>query len=50
MQTAIKATQLSKSYGRLLAVDHISLSVKYGTVYGRSERTEQEKVSSWNVS
>lgn len=34
MQTAIKATHLSKSYGRLLAVDNISLSVERGTVYG----------------
>ena len=34
MQTAIKVEQLSKSYGNLLAADQISLSVKYGTVYG----------------
>lgn len=34
MQTAIKVEQLSKSYGNLLAVDKISLSVKCGTVYG----------------
>ena len=34
MQTAIKVEQLSKSYGNLLAIDQISLSVKYGTVYG----------------
>lgn len=34
MQTAIKVEQLSKSYGSLLAVDKISLSVKCGTVYG----------------
>lgn len=34
MQTAIKATQLSKSYGNLLAIDNISLSVKCGTVFG----------------
>lgn len=30
MQTAIKVEQLSKSYGNLLAIDQISLSVKYG--------------------
>lgn len=34
MQTAIKVEQLSKSYGKLLAVDNISLSVECGTVYG----------------
>ncbi|MDE6214524.1 MAG: ABC transporter ATP-binding protein [Lachnospiraceae bacterium] len=34
MQTVIKVEQLSKSYGNLLAVDKISLSVKRGTVYG----------------
>lgn len=34
MQTAIKATQLSKSYGKLRAIDNISLSVECGTVYG----------------
>ena len=34
MRTAIKVEQLSKSYGNLLAIDQISLSVKYGTVYG----------------
>ncbi|MGM9551759.1 MAG: ABC transporter ATP-binding protein [Clostridia bacterium] len=34
MQTAIKVEQLSKSYGNLLAIDNISLSVKSGTVYG----------------
>ena len=34
MQTAIKVEQLSKSYGNLLAADNISLSVKYGTIYG----------------
>lgn len=34
MQTAIKATQLSKSYGNLPAIDNISLSVKCGTVFG----------------
>lgn len=34
MQPAIKVTQLSKSYGNLLAIDKISLSVKRGTVYG----------------
>ena len=34
MQEAIKVRQLSKSYGNLLAVDHIDLSVKQGTVYG----------------
>ena len=34
MQTVIKVEQLSKSYGNLLAVDKISLSVKHGTVYG----------------
>ncbi|MDE5804101.1 MAG: ABC transporter ATP-binding protein [Lachnospiraceae bacterium] len=34
MQTVINVEQLSKSYGNLLAVDKISLSVKRGTVYG----------------
>lgn len=34
MQTAIKVTQLSKSYGNLPAIDRISLSVKCGTVFG----------------
>ncbi len=34
MQTVIKVEQLSKSYGSLLALDQISLSVNKGTVYG----------------
>lgn len=34
MQTVINVKQLSKSYGNLLAVDKLSLSVKCGTVYG----------------
>lgn len=34
MQTAIKVTQLSKSYGNLPAIDNISLSVECGTVFG----------------
>lgn len=34
MQTAIEVGQLSKSYGKLLAIDNISLSVERGTVYG----------------
>lgn len=34
MQTAIEVEQLSKSYGKLLAVDNISLSVERGTIYG----------------
>ena len=34
MQTVIKVEQLSKSYGNLLAVDNVNLSVKRGTVYG----------------
>ena len=34
MQTAIEVEQLSKYYGKLLAVDNISLSVERGTVYG----------------
>lgn len=34
MEEAIKVEQLSKSYGNLLAVDNVSLSVKRGTVYG----------------
>lgn len=34
MQTAIEVEQLSKSYGKLLAIDNISLSVESGTVYG----------------
>jgi ABC-2 type transport system ATP-binding protein len=34
MEEAIKVEQLSKSYGNLLAVNNISLSVKRGTVYG----------------
>lgn len=36
MQTVINVEQLSKSYGNLLAVDKLSLSVKRGTVYGCS--------------
>ncbi len=34
MQTAVKVERLSKSYGKLLAIDNISLAVKCGTVYG----------------
>lgn len=34
MEEVIKATQLTKSYGKLLAVDGINLSVKRGTVFG----------------
>lgn len=34
MQTAINVKQLSKSYGKLPAIDNISLSVKCGTVFG----------------
>ena len=34
MQTAIEVEQLSKYYGKLLAVDNINLSVERGTVYG----------------
>ncbi len=34
MQTVIEVEQLSKSYGKLLAIDNISLSVESGTVYG----------------
>lgn len=34
MQEAIRIKQLSKSYGNLLAVDHLDLTVKPGTVYG----------------
>lgn len=34
MQTAIKVTQLSKSYGNMTAIDNISLSVECGTVFG----------------
>lgn len=34
MQAAIKVEQLSKSYGKLLAIDNISLSVESGTVFG----------------
>lgn len=34
MQTAIEVKQLSKSYGNLIAIDNISLSVESGTVYG----------------
>lgn len=34
MQTAIEVEQLSKSYGKQLAIDNISLSVESGTVYG----------------
>lgn len=34
MQTAIEVEKLSKSYGNLLAIDNLSLSVKRGTVYG----------------
>ncbi len=34
MQEIIKVEKLSKSYGKLLAVDNINLSVKRGTVFG----------------
>ncbi|WP_394923992.1 ABC transporter ATP-binding protein [uncultured Robinsoniella sp.] len=34
MQEVIKIEQLTKSYGKLLAVDNINLSVKSGTVFG----------------
>lgn len=34
MQEAIRVDQLSKSSGKLLAIDKISLSVNKGTVYG----------------
>lgn len=34
MQTAIKVTQLSKSYGNMTAIDNISLSVECGTIFG----------------
>jgi ABC-2 type transport system ATP-binding protein len=34
MEEVIKVDRLSKTYGNLLAVDHISLSVKRGTVFG----------------
>ncbi|MGN0561510.1 MAG: ABC transporter ATP-binding protein [Candidatus Fimenecus sp.] len=34
MQTAINVERLSKSYGKQLAIDNISLSVKRGTVFG----------------
>lgn len=34
MGEVIKAAQLTKSYGKLLAVDKITLSVKRGTVFG----------------
>lgn len=34
MQEIIKVEKLSKTYGNLLAVDNLNLSVKRGTVYG----------------
>lgn len=34
MQEVIKIEQLTKSYGKLLAVDNINLSVKSGTMFG----------------
>lgn len=34
MEEIIKVNQLSKTYGNLLAVDNLSLSVKRGTVFG----------------
>lgn len=34
MQEVIKVEQLTKSYGALTAVDHLSLSVDHGTVFG----------------
>lgn len=34
MQEAIRVEQLTKSYGKLLAADNISLSVTSGTVFG----------------
>ena len=34
MQDAIKIHHLTKTYGKLLAVDNVSLSVKRGAIYG----------------
>lgn len=34
METIIQVQELTKAYGQLLAVDHVSLSVKAGTVFG----------------
>lgn len=34
MEDAIKVEQLTKTYGKLLAVDNLSLSIKPGTVFG----------------
>lgn len=34
MQEVIKVEHFSKSYGEMLAVDNVSLSVKRGTVFG----------------
>ena len=34
MQEAIRVERLTKSYGKLLAADNISLSVTSGTVFG----------------
>ncbi len=50
MQTAIKVEQLSKSYGNLLAIDQISLSVKYAPFTGCLAQTAQGKVQRLNVS
>ena len=34
METIIQVRGLTKAYGQLPAVDHVSLSVKAGTVFG----------------
>ena len=43
MQLQSKVEQLSKSYGNLLAIDQISLSVKYGIDFISPAQTAQEK-------
>ena len=34
MEEVVKVESLTKAYGALLAVDHVSLSVKRGTAFG----------------
>lgn len=43
MQTAIKVEQLSKSYGNLLAIDQISLSVRWHCLRAAWRKRRREK-------
>lgn len=40
METAIKAINLTKYYGELLAVDYINFEVKKGKIFGLNQRRE----------